>query len=310
MTAQSARTRSGRQRRRGATPSRPRTARKATAAPAAAHSGRSSCPETADGTRDTESPRARRRRALRRSRNEEHHGAEHGQPARDHRAEGERIPGIDQRPHQRESRPAAAPGLRYSISPPAKSSPGLHAERRQIGVHAAAGDDERHRPQRTADGERDGAAEERRREAAADAVEQHPGEQRQRQHRVLRAESNGEACEERAEHDHPARRGRLLGGQAAIAVGAAAAAATTRARAPPARPAPPPARARRSSAGPRGTRTTDTPPRAPWPPARRRRAGATAHRGSAARRLPFLPATRPTSSSAPDSRAGSRQPRR
>ena len=64
---------------------------------------------------------------------------------------------------------------------------------------------------------RHGAADHRAGDAAADAIDQHAEQQRQRQHRVLRSKADREAGEQRAEDDHPARRRHAFGRQAPIA---------------------------------------------------------------------------------------------
>ena len=162
--------------------------------------------------------------------------------------------------------------------------------------------------QKAADGKRDDTPEERRGESAADAIEQHPGEQGQREHGVLRAESDGERRQQRAQHDHPPRRGRHVRRHPAIAAVA--------------RPLPPPRERQRGLRGEGrrqsgsvahrphgeipGQRTRSASAVAAMAPASSRARAPGARRGRTVR----LPCARSTSTTTCDTAAESRSPRR
>ena len=104
------------------------------AAPAAARSERTTCPGTADGTRDTGRASATIAASDRRSRHSSCTTPGRRENQHDRRERG-RIPRIDERPHQRERRRAR---IRIEIQHFAGGEifAGLGAERREIGVRA------------------------------------------------------------------------------------------------------------------------------------------------------------------------------
>ena len=95
----------------------------------------------------------------------------------------------------------------------------LGSERREVGVQPAAGDDERNAPRQAADGEGNRRPEQRAAEAAARAIHEHYGQERRRHPQRLGTESDGEAGEQRAQHDHPARSRHLFRVEPTLAAG-------------------------------------------------------------------------------------------
>ena len=131
--------------------SSPLTARKAPrAAPAAAHSARTSCLGRAGGRRDTEPRQRRPARSVRRSRISQRRRRQCAASPQITAAERDRVPRVDERPQQRER---SQPRRRVQVEhlDAGEVFAGLRSECGEVGVEPAAGGDQRNRPHQRAD---------------------------------------------------------------------------------------------------------------------------------------------------------------
>ena len=159
------------------------------------------------GDQEQRAPVAHQQDERARSRERQHHGGEWN-----------RIPGVHERVNQGE-RDQPRRRIRVEHLAAGEVLARLGAQRGQVGLQPATGHQQRHRPGQCADGEGHGRAHDGAGHAAADAIDQHDGEQRGGEPERLRAQPHGKSGDQRAQHDHLARLGQSVGHHPAIAVG-------------------------------------------------------------------------------------------